>query len=125
MHIEDAAERRLRVGGKIGMPGFAGDEFRLSIRVNGDDLGMVRQPGHAGMDHQRTEPPAEGLMGVMRQVLVAEEDHLMADERIVDRLELLVAELLSEVDAEDFGADPAGHRPDLDVAGLHGVRPRL
>jgi hypothetical protein len=43
-------------------------------------------------------------------LLVAEEDHLVLGQGLMDLLELAVRERLAQVDAEDLRADPAGHR---------------
>ena len=58
-----------------------------------------------GMRVQRAEAAAEVLVLVDRHLLVAEEDHQVLHQRIMHFLELLVAQRLGEVDAEDFGAD--------------------
>ena len=75
-----------------------------------------------GMDMQLPEPPAEILVLVQRHLLVAEEDHLMAHQRIVDFGELVVAHRLSEIDAVDFRPD--GRRQRMNFYGLisHGGR---
>ena len=57
------------------------------------------------MDVQLAEAAAELLLLVEVDLLVAEEDDEVLGERVVDLLELLVAERLREVDAFDLGAD--------------------
>jgi hypothetical protein len=74
------------------------------------------------MDVQFTEQPAERLVLVERQFLVAEEDHLMRHERIVHLLELLVAQRPAEIDTGDLRADCRGGRLNLDGFVGHGWR---
>ena len=58
-----------------------------------------------GMNVQLAEPAAERLVLFDRHLLVAEEDHQILHQRIVHFLELLVAEILRQIDTENFGAD--------------------
>src|SRR5262249_32715130 len=74
---------------------------------------MAVRPGGVRVDVQFTEQPAERLVLVEGQFLVAEEPHLMIHQGVMHFLELLVAQWLAEIDAEDLGADDRRHRPDL------------
>ena len=48
-HVQDAAHRRLRVAGHVGVPVLAGDALRLLVGVDDEDLGVARGvPGAAG-----------------------------------------------------------------------------
>ena len=58
-----------------------------------------------GVRVQWSEAAAEVLVLVDRHLLVAEEDHQIFHQRVVHFLELLVAQGLGEVDAENLGAD--------------------
>ena len=62
-----------------------------------------------GMDMQLAEQPAERLVLLQGQRLIAEENHLMRHQCIVDFREGLVAERLRQVDAGNLGPD---HRVD-------------
>ena len=57
------------------------------------------------MRHEIAEPPAEILVLVVRQMLVAKKDHQVFHQRVVHFLELLVAERARQVDPADLGAD--------------------
>src|SRR5471032_945862 len=104
--IEDRAHRRLDVARHVGMPFLAGHVPRLLVGLDDQDLGMLREhDGRVGMDMQRAEAAAEVLVLVDRHLLVAEEDHQVLHQRVVHFLELLVAERLGEVDAEDLRAN--------------------
>ena len=63
---------------------------------------------------------AERLLLLEVDVLVAEEDHEMAQQGVVDLLERLVAERAGEIDAADLGTDHGAQRLDLDRLVLHG-----
>ena len=52
-------------------------------------------------------------MGIDRDVLVAEEDHLMVEQRLVDFGEGRLRNI-GEVDARDLSTQGAGNRFDLD-----------
>ena len=72
------------------------------------------------MGMQRPEAAAEILVLVDRHLLVAEEDHQVVHQRIVHFLELLVAERLGEIDAEDLGTDGGRKLAHLDRLIGHG-----
>src|SRR5665213_2024536 len=76
-----------------------------------------------GMDRQFAEQAAERLVLIQRQFLVAKEQHLMRHQRVVDFLELLIAQWTGEVDAGDFGADGGGGGRDRDRLIGHGASP--
>jgi hypothetical protein len=74
-------------------------------------------PGHAlgvGVDRERPEPRAERLVLGMGQVLVAQVDHLVAVERLLELLERLVRQV-RQAHADHFGAHrrPTAARPDV------------
>ena len=58
------------------------------------------------MDVQLAELAPERLLPIEVEGLVAEEQHLVLDQRVVQLLELLVAQGPAEIDAGDLGADP-------------------
>ena len=69
---------------------------------------MASGAGAAGW-MQIAEEPAESLLLIPGQFLVAEEDHLVRHQSVVDFLEHLIAERLRQVDACDFRPN---HRAD-------------
>ena len=73
-----------------------------------------------GMDVQRPEAAAEILVLLDGHLLVAEEDHQIVHQRVMHFLELLVAERLAEIDAEDLRADHRGELAYLDRLIGHG-----
>jgi len=58
------------------------------------------------MDVQLSEPAPEILVLFNFQRLVAEEDHGVLHQRVMDFLELLIAERLVQIDPGYLGADP-------------------
>ena len=54
---------------------------------------------------QRAEPLGERDLPGVVQALVAQEDHLVVEERLADLRDLVVAERRAGVDAGDLGAD--------------------
>ena len=70
------------------------------------------------MGVQVAEQPAERQVLVLRDVLVAEEDHQVLGQRAVDLVLLAIGERLAEVDAGDLGADD--RRQLVDGEGLVG-----
>ncbi len=99
------------------------------------DLGMVVEPLHVGMQVDAAPAPGEGEELLRRQVLAAEEDHLMLEERLVDFAVERVGQRLRQVGAFDLRAqrprDPVDadrlvgtEIPELDPF-RHGVSNRL
>ena len=68
---------------------------------------------------QRPEPQREREVLLVGQVLVAEEDDEVLEERRADRGDGGVVEGLAQVDAVDLGTDRRGERPHLDRSGGH------
>ena len=71
------------------------------------------------MHRQFAEQPAERLVLVVRQVLVAEEDHQVFHQRVVHFLELLVAERARQIDPGNLGPDMRRQLFDLDRLVCH------
>ncbi len=78
--------------------------------MDGHDLGMIGQALHSRMDGQFAEQAAEGLMLVVGQGLVAEEQHLVVGDGRRQRLSLLGAEGPGQVDPRHLGPDARGQR---------------
>ena len=77
---------------------------------------MARHALGQRMDVEIAKAPGEILVPVGRQVLVAEEQHQMIEEGVVDFRERLAVELISETDVKNFGAEGTGHGLDVDSA---------
>ena len=84
--------------------------------------GWPSGPWRVGMDVQLAEQPAERLVLVERQFLVAEEHHLMRHQRVVHFLELLIAERTAQIDAGNLGADCCSQWFDFNGLVRHGRR---
>ncbi len=92
--------------------------------MDGDDLRMPIDAGHARMDGQVPEQPAERLLRLMVDLLVAEEDHLVFGDGRVQFVHLPVGQRPGEIDAADLGADDAGERAHLDGFVTHASLPK-
>ena len=73
------------------------------------------------MHDQFSEPPAESLLLLDRDVLVSKEDHLVCSERVLDLLDGEVVQRLGEVHAFDFRPDDRGERTDGEAGGHFGL----
>jgi hypothetical protein len=121
VEIKDARRRRLLIAGDVRMPVLAVDAPGLGVGMDRQDLGMSVRPGRAGMNVQFTEVAPEALVRVDIHRLVAKEQHLVLRQRVVQLLDLAVAEWLGEREACDLGADARRYRRDLDGFIAHGV----
>ena len=81
------------------------------VRISGCPSGACRE---AGWTARLPNLPAEILVLVVRQMLVAKEDHQVFHQRVVHFLELLVAERPRQIDPADLGADMRRQLGDLD-----------
>jgi hypothetical protein len=73
------------------------------------------------VDVQFTEISAEPLMGFHVERLIAEKQHLVLRESLMQLLDLAVAEWLGQGDALDIGADARRNRRDADGSIAHGM----
>jgi hypothetical protein len=104
---QDGGQRRRLAEGLVDMPDV-GQRRRIFVGiVEDDDLGLVCKVGREGMDRELAEQGAERHLLVDRDVLVAQDDHFVLDQRVVDDLELGGAQWPPEIDALDFSADEA------------------
>src|ERR1700730_4858790 len=124
MEVKDAAHRRLLVTGDIRMPILPVDAFGFGIGVDRQDLGMSLRSRRPGVDMQFAEIPTEPLVGVHTQRLITKEQYLMLRQRLMQLLDLTVAEWLRQRDAFDVGADARRHRGDRDGCIAHGTASR-
>src|SRR5262245_26483851 len=121
VHAEDAAHGRLGIAGDVGMPFLARDALRVLVGVDDEDLRVaLHEPWRRRMHMQLPEAAAESLVLFGREVLIAEEDHLVLGELVPDLGERLLVERLREVDAGQLGTDVARELLGLDRAMSHG-----
>ena len=103
------------------MPVLAGHELGLGVGVDGDDLRMALDAGNGRVDGQFAEQAPEGLVRVVVHLLVAEEEDLVAGQRLAQLGRLPVGERLAQVDAEHLGADAPGHGLHVEDFVSHGL----
>ena len=65
---------------------------------------------------QRPEGLGKGDLILLPELLVAQQDHAMAMERIADHSKVRFGQRTGQIDADDFGADLWRERPHLDPA---------
>ena len=92
-------------------------------RVIWIDLGVGLHALVVGVDEDLAEPARERLVALGVELLVAEEDDAVVEQRLADVADRAIVEVLADVDAVDLGADAAGDRPHLDLAVAHGFPP--
>ena len=73
---------------------------------------MSFRPGRARMNMQLAEIPSEPLVGFHIHRLIAEEQHLVLRQRLMQFLDLAVAERVRQRDAVDLRANAGCHRRD-------------
>ena len=111
LHVEDAAHRRLGIARHVGVPFLAGHVLGILVGLDDQDLRMLGAGARRGrMKVQLAEAAAERLVLLVGELLVAEKDHQIVHQRVMDLLEDLVAERPGEIDAEDLRTD---HRREL------------
>src|SRR5262249_17597236 len=76
------------------------------------NLGMSFRPGRAGVNMQFTEISAKPLVGFHIQWLIAKEQNLVLRQRLMQLLDLTVAEGLRQRDTFNIGADARWNRRD-------------
>ena len=74
------------------------------VGVDRHDFGVAIDAGVVGVRDQLAEARPKLLLALDRNVLVAEEDHAVVHQRVVDQLEVGVTDIV-EVEAVDFGTD--------------------
>src|SRR5262245_13897110 len=83
---QQRAGRRPLQEAEIRMP-VATEHTALLIRLleDPDDLGLALERLHIGQPHRRTESARDDLELIERETLLAEEQHLMAGKRLLER----------------------------------------
>jgi len=83
--------------------------------------GCPSGPGVFGVNVQVAKIAAERLVAFLVERLIAKEQDLMLRQRLVQLLDLAVAERLGECQAVDLGANARRDRRDVDDFVAHGV----
>jgi len=78
------------------VPVLASDELGVRVGVDGDDLRMALDAVDPAVDGQLAEGAAERLVGVVVDVLVAEEDDVVLGDGRVQLVDRAVAQRLSD-----------------------------
>lgn len=66
------------------------------------------------MRHEIAEPTCEGfLLGIVQMSLIAEEDDLVFQKKLVDCCHRCIRKITAKADAFEFGSDTAGQRYDI------------
>src|SRR6476620_10127445 len=107
---QDSAERRLFAPGRIAMPGIlVMVGRRIPVLVDADEARMIRITAGHRMVLERAEALREGYVIGFAHLLVAEEKHLVLQQRLPDVSEqVIVGHRFREVDPAEFGADVRG-----------------
>ena len=103
------------------MPVLPVDALGIGIGMDRQNLGMSFGPGRAGVNMQFTEISAEPLVGFHIQRLIAKEQNLVLRQRLMQLLDLTVAEWLRQRDAFNIGADARCDRRDTYGFIAHGM----
>ena len=116
---QDGAHRRLLVARDIRMPILAIGVARIGVGVDDHRLRQAGQRGGGGVDVQFAEAATEGELLLGADVLIAEEDHQMIHQRLMDHIETGIVQRPGQIDATDFSADPRCQLADLDAVRRH------
>ena len=120
--MEDRAHRRLRVARYVGVPVFAGNILGFVVRLDNENLGMIRNHIRRRRVHvQLAEAAPKIFLLFDAKLLVAEKDDEAVHERVIHFLELLIAERLGQVDAKDFRTNVRSRLADFDGLVIHGI----
>jgi hypothetical protein len=103
------------------MPIFPGDALGIGVGMDGQNLGMSLRTGRVRVNVQVAKMAAERLVAFHVERLIAKEQDLMLRQRLVQLLDLVVAERLGERQAVDLGANARRDRRDVDGFVAHGV----
>ncbi len=96
------------------MPVLPVDAPGIGIRMDRQNLRMSFRPRRAGVNMQFTEIAAEPLVAFHIERLIAKEQNLMLRQRLMQLLDLAVAEGLCQRDAFNIGADARRNLRDVD-----------
>ena len=96
------------------MPIFSGDALGIGVSMDGKYLGMFLRTGRVRVNVQLAEIAAERLVAFHVKRLIAKEQDLMLRQRLVQVLDLAVAERPSERQARDLGANTRRDAHDID-----------
>jgi hypothetical protein len=88
--------------------------FGIGVGMDGQNLGMSLRTGRVRVNVQVAKIAAERLVGFHVERLIAKEEDLMLRPRLVQLLDLAVAERLGERQARDLRANTRRDRHDID-----------
>ncbi len=97
------AHRRIDAERFVGMPDVGGEDGVVLMVVEDEHFGQVFEVRHERMDREFAELLAEGDVLFGRHLGVAEEQHFVVHQRLVNLQRGCVAHGLREVDAAHFG----------------------
>lgn len=102
------------------MPQAAVVQRGVGVGLDREDLRIGgAAPKHARVDVELAEQPADRLVGLAVELLIAEDQHVMGQERVADGLgERLVARQIAKVEIEHLGADGGRERLEIE-RGVH------
>src|SRR5947209_3776794 len=118
MEIKNAAHWWLLVAGDVRVPILPGDAPGTRISVDGQDFGMTLRARGAGVNVQIAEIAAKPLVSFDVERLIAKEQDEVLRNRLMQVLDLAVAQRLGQNDAFDLGSD--ARRDGCDADGLIG-----
>src|SRR5579859_889428 len=117
--VEDGAHRWFLHHRGVGLPVLADDLLVAGLAADVDNLGVRADAVIVGVDEDFAEAAGEGFVLIPLEVLVAEEDHAVVEERLADFAYHAVVEVPRDIDAADLGAECAGDRRKFDVSITH------
>src|SRR5262249_28039070 len=103
------------------MPIFSGNALGIGVSMNWKDFGMSLRTRGVGVNVQLAKMAAERLVAFHVKRLIAKEQDLMLRKRLVQLLDLAIAERLGERQAVDLGANAGRDRRDIDGFIAHGA----
>ena len=107
------------------MPIFPSDALGIGVGMDGQNLGVSLRTGRVWVNVQVAKIAAQRLVAFHVERLIAKEQDLMLRQRLVQLLDLAVAEWLGERQAVDLGANARRDRRDVDGFVAHGVTSRV
>ena len=107
----------------VGVPAAAYIGLLLGLLAHLGDLRIALHRLEEAVHVDGRPAPREFEMLLGRELLIAEEDHAVFGEGVLDLVPLPVAQRL-QIDAEDLGATAAGHLLHLNRLVCHGLTSR-
>lgn len=102
---QDGCHGRALAKGLIRVPAIGRTGRVVARVVQRDDFRLVGHVRREGVNRQRPEALREVDLVVESDVLVPENDHLVANQRVLDNFEFFCRQIPGKVDVPDFGAN--------------------